>query len=143
MQTYSNWYEQLSSSGVLKQIQQMQLDFAMFKQEIAVDFLKWIAENKDTIMGIMKFMEEAIKTIITIIGNILTFFGGKMDTSSYSASASDSANYGLSTAGTKNINVNMNMSNSATGVLSDQTQLESFFKEQMTKAVAQIGKQID
>jgi hypothetical protein len=143
MQTYSNWYEQLSSSGVLKQIQQMQLDFTMFKQEIAVDFLKWIAENKDTIMGIMKFMEEAIKTIITIIGNILTFFGGKMDTSSYSASASDSANYGLSMAGTKNVNINMNMSNSATGVLSDQTQLESFFKEQMTKAVAQIGKQID
>jgi hypothetical protein len=144
MTTYSNWYNQLSSSGVLADIQKMQLEFSFFKQQMAVSFLTWIGKNKDTIMTIMKTVMTLTERIIEIVGKILTFFtGDSVETSSISAATADSVSLKSSSTPAKYYNINMNMTNTATGVLSDQTQLENFFKDQMSKTVAQIGKSME
>lgn len=132
---YSGWYSQLSSSGVLATIQQFQLDFAVFKQEIAVDLLNWIAQNKDTILSVLKFTLDAVKFIIQLIGKILSFFGVQYDTSSYTSDTSNISNY----AGNTNRTVNVKMDNTATGVLSSQDQMENFFNEQMEKLIREVG----
>ena len=86
MQKYSSWYEQLMSSGALQDIQQMQLEFAMFKQEVAVDLLQFVAQNKDTILaaakGIMSILEWVMKLATKLLGGI---FGTGSSSSSSTA----------------------------------------------------------
>lgn len=139
MDKYASWYDDLSSSGVLDSIQQMQLDFSMFKQELAVDFLKWIAENKGTIMAILKGVMDGIKWMVELLGKILTAFGVDYADNSFgsyspglaTAVASDTAGANIWNGNTNNIKIDM--SANATGVLSSQEHLEKFFKEQMEK----------
>jgi hypothetical protein len=112
MTTYSNWYNQLSSSGVLADIQKMQLEFSFFKQQMAVSFLTWIGKNKDTIMTIMKTVMTLTERIIEIVGKILTFFtGDSVETSSISAATADSVSLKSSSTPAKYYNINMNMTN--------------------------------
>lgn len=75
MEKYINWYNEVSSSGVLQDIQLMQLDFKMFRQELAMDLLNWISQNKDTIMDAVKATISAAKWIAEILLNIIKFFG--------------------------------------------------------------------
>lgn len=86
MQKYSSWYEQLMSSGALQDIQQMQLEFAMFKQEVAVDLLQFVAQNKDTLLaaakGIMSILEWVMKLATKLLGGI---FGTGSSSSSSTA----------------------------------------------------------
>lgn len=75
MEKYINWYDEVSSSGVSQDIQLMQLDFKMFRQELAMDLLTWISQNKDTIMDAVKATISAAKWIAEILLNIIKFFG--------------------------------------------------------------------
>lgn len=83
MQKYSGWYEQLMSSGALQDIQKMQLEFAMFKQEVAVELLQFVADNKDTLLaaakGIMSILEWVMKIGTNLLGGI--FGSGNSSTS--------------------------------------------------------------
>ena len=87
MQKYSSWYEQLMSSGALQDIQQMQLEFAMFKQEVAVELLQFVAQNKDTLLaaakGIISILEWVMKIGTNILGGI---FGGNGNSSTANTS---------------------------------------------------------
>lgn len=94
MEKYINWYNEVSSSGVLQDIQLMQLDFKMFRQELAMDLLNWISQNKDTIMDAVKATISAAKWIAEILLNIIKFFGN-IGTGLFGGSSSvsiDSAN---------------------------------------------------
>ena len=94
MEKYINWYNEVSSSGVLQDIQLMQLDFKMFRQELALDLLNWISQNKDTIMDAVKATISAAKWIAEILLNIIKFFGN-IGTGLFGGSSSvsiDSAN---------------------------------------------------
>ena len=138
MNKYSSWYNDMKSSGVLQKVQEFQLDFQMFRQELAMDFMQWFAENKDSILGALKTIA---KVTMGIADALLKIFGGAASALSslfgstsgnLSASMSDySAGRGSSSV--KNININVNQNNNATGVLSSQTALENFFNDQMSK----------
>lgn len=141
MGTYSAWYNKLSSSGVLEDIQKMQLEFSMFKQEIAVELLSWIAENKDTIMTALVVVMNATKWIVELVVKILSLFGVDTSDSTYGSygpgitTASDTLNNVNNLGNTNTVKIDMNAN--ATGVLSSQSQMEAFFKEQMERVVAE------
>lgn len=65
MRRYANWYDKMESSGVLRSVQEMQLEFEQFKLELSMDFLSWIANNKDTIITLM----EGTMNILSLIGD--------------------------------------------------------------------------
>ena len=141
MGTYSAWYNKLSSSGVLEDIQKMQLEFSMFKQEIAVELLSWIAENKDTIMTALVVVMNATKWLVELVVKILSLFGVDTSGSTYGSygpginTASDTLNNTNNLGNTNTVKIDMNAN--ATGVLSSQSQMEAFFKEQMERVVAE------
>ena len=76
MEQYSAWYTRMSSSGVLENIQDMQLEFAEFKQELSMEFLSWVAENKEPIMTSIKFIMKSTMVIAEAIMNIVSFLSG-------------------------------------------------------------------
>lgn len=136
MQKQQEWYTQLESSGVLRSIQLLQLDFAMFKQEMAVDIMKWFGENKGTLMSIMKASLTVLKALLQAVGSILTFFGANTWVNTYGAGSSILSDT-VAAANTTSINknVNMTMTSNATGVLSDQDALQAFMEQAMERAV--------
>lgn len=112
MEKYENWYTKLESSGVFKDVQEMQLEFQMFKQEISYAFLEWFANNKDTIMTVLQGTLEVIETILGVITKLT---GG-----SSSASASDSLSV-IQSAKNTTYNINSNSTNNiSTGINSTQ-----------------------
>lgn len=141
MDKYANWYADLEASGVLEDIQEMQLEFEELKQEIAMEFLQWVAENKDTIMACIKGIFEVIKWVADGIMNLVSFFTGtkKTDYNLYSsADASDRINNTNNNQKITNININANTTNNATGVLGSQEALEQFNKENWSQLAKQV-----
>lgn len=67
MQRQTEFYDRLESSGVLQDIQEMQMDFALFKEEMAMSFMKWIADNKEEIMGVLKGSYTILKAIVSVL----------------------------------------------------------------------------
>lgn len=132
MQKQEAWYSKLESSGVLENIQQMQLDFALFKQEMAVEFLDWVAKNKDTIMGVLKGMFNILKGIVQILSKVFSMFGISYSESSFgynSTALSDAVAAGTATT-TNNKNVNVSMRNNVNGVF-NQREMEEFLNERL------------
>jgi len=127
MEQYSTWYSEMEASGVLQSIQEMQLEFAELKEEIAMELLQWIAENKDTIMTCIRGIFDFIKIIANSIMSIIRLFGG--DTKNYdlynSADASDTVNNNNNSKHTQ-INMNINNTSNATGVLGSKEALDQF-----------------
>lgn len=136
---YSEWFDRMQSSGVLDEVQQMQLDFSFFKDEISMEFLSFIAENKDTIMTAIRAIINVVKFLIEAITKILTFFnlGHVSSTTSDYIQSSSSASYNNS----RSISISMN--NTATGVLGSQEAFEDFFNSQMETAVKETLNQIN
>lgn len=159
MNKYSNWYNQLQSSGVLAKVQNFQLEFEMFKQELAMDFMNWFADNKDTLMDAIKTTVEVLKAILTVVmnitkgisqafGNAAALGWGKSNdlTSGIDfASAMKASDYTTynSTSASKTVNINVNQSNTATGVLSNQSAMENYFGDQMKKLAQELAVEID
>lgn len=76
MEQYSAWYTKMEASGILENIQDMQLEFAEFKQELSMEFLQWVAENKEPIMASIKFIMKSTMVIAEAIMNIVNFLSG-------------------------------------------------------------------
>lgn len=139
MEKYINWYNEVSSSGVLQDIQLMQLDFKMFRQELAMDLLNWISQNKDIIMDAVKATISAAKWIAEILLNIIKFFGN-IGTGLFGGSSSvsiDSANATMtsdrllseysSTNNSKSVSISMSNTISGSGdVNSIREELNNF-----------------
>ena len=108
MERYSAWYDKMESSGVLAEVQEMQLDFEEFKQQIAMDFLEWVAANKETIMSVLKGLFNVVKFIADVILTIARIFGSDAN---YNSAAKNSD--------TLATNVNNNQRNTTINITSD------------------------
>lgn len=142
MEKYSEWYDELESSGVLQDIQEMQLEFEELKQEIAMEFLQWLAANKETIMTSVKGIFEVVKTIAHVVTTVLDFLTGTFGFGKGSSwdlydSASDSINNTNNSKNTQ-INMNINTTNNATGVLGSQEALNQFQEENWNKLAKEV-----
>lgn len=126
MQKYSAWYTELMDSGVLQDIQEFKLEFKMFKEELAMDVLKWFADNKETIMAILNMTFTVMKGLVSVLGGIAKFFGFSADFASTSTAVNNS-----SLVNSRNVNVNM--TNNVTGVLGSEESMQNFFDEQQSK----------
>lgn len=136
MQKQEEWYSKLESSGVLEDIQEMQLDFKLFKQELSVDFLQWMGENKDVIMTVAKGTLTVLKGLMQVLAKIFTLFGIDYSGNSYgftSAGLSDSiaAN---SVSNNNSRTVKITSTNNVNGVF-NQPQMEEFLNEKLTETI--------
>lgn len=138
MQRYSTWYDELEASGVLASIQEMQLEFKEFKQELAMEFLQWVAQNKDTIMACLRGIFEFIKAIASAVMSIVTFFTGKQPDLYSPDSASDRVSSYSNQSKISNITMNINTTNNATGVLSSQEEFDRFSEENWSKLAKEV-----
>lgn len=161
MERYSNWYDELESSGVLSDIQEMQLEFNELKEELAMEFLQWVAENKDTIMMCIRGIFEVIKVVATAVLKVMNLLtGGKYEnvdlydgSSNYnnrqqaslndlmyrSARISDEINNGnYDNSKNTNITINATTTNNATGVLGTQEALDQFNKDNWSRLAKDI-----
>ena len=129
MNKYSSYYDKLASSGVLESIQMLQLDIQDLKNELAMEFLTWIAQNKDIIMNCIRGIFTAVSTISQFIMKILSFMRIPFNNSNSIATTSDIYNSNSNTNNTKNINMNINQVNNATGILSSAEALNNYNKE--------------
>ena len=136
MQKQEEWYSKLESSGVLEDIQEMQLDFKLFKQELSVDFLQWMGENKDVIMTVAKGTLTVLKGLMQVLAKIFTLFGIDYSSNSYgftSAGLSDSiaAN---SVSNNNSRTVKITSTNNVNGVF-NQPQMEEFLNEKLNETI--------
>ena len=141
MEQYSRFYDELESSGTLQSIQEMQLEFQELKEELAMEFLSWVAENKETIMAVIKGGFEFIKFIanaIMAIINILTFGSQGKEYDLYSKASDEANNNTTDNSKHTQINMNINTTNNATGVLGSQEALDQYQEENWSKLAKQI-----
>lgn len=144
MNRYSAWYERLEASGAFQSIQEFQIDFAMFRQEIAMDFMEWFAEHRDEIFDAIKVIAEIVKKllqgIITLTEKIAGAFHISSGTDYLSDTMSDYANY--YGGNSRSVTININQSNTATGVLSDQNKMMEFFNSAMESVGREIAAEV-
>lgn len=140
MEKYSQWFDKMESSGVLEQIQEMQLTFRELYEELAMDFLQWVAANKDAIMEAIKGIFEIIKIVGKAVIDILNFIKPIGSPNTYSLSNVGTLSDGITNTNTKNttITINANTTNNATGVLSSQQALDNWSKENWSNLAKQI-----
>lgn len=124
MSKYSSWYDQLQSTGVLQRIQEFQLDFAMLKEELAIDFMNWFAQNKEVVLGAITGTFSVIKAISSVIVGIANFIGG--------VKSSDSV-----LNGSKAITVNISNTNNNSLSNSSQLAIAQNISDTTIKSVAQ------
>lgn len=145
MDQYSRWYQQMESSGVLESIQEMQMEWAELKEELSMEFLSWVAQNKDTIMTCIRGIFETIKFVANLIMGVVRLLGG--NTSNYNlydpARNSDTVNTTNNNQRSVINNFNINTTNNATGVLGSPEALDQYTKENWSdlakKVVGAIG----
>lgn len=130
MEKYSQWYSKMDSSGVLKNIQEMQLEFKELKQEIGMEFLSWLATNKDTIMTVIKGLFEVTKYIAELILKVASFVTGSGTyTPLYSTNGSYNTNSNTITIYATTTNNNNGVAGPTERDSVTQNQLMNIFKE--------------
>lgn len=136
MQKQSQWYDQLQSSGVLRDIQQFQLEFEMYKQEMSVGILQWVSKHKDEVLTVINGTLAVLKGLLTVLAKLITFFGiGSPSTYGLGSGAlSDSIASGAR-AGVTNRNVTMTANLNANGVLSSQEALQEYMERSLERVV--------
>lgn len=144
MDKYSAWYERLEASGAFQSIQEFQIDFKMFRQEIAMDFMEWFAEHRDEIFDAVKVIAEIVKrlleNIIRLTEKVAGWFHISSGTDYLSDTMSDYANYYGGSS--RSVTININQSNTATGVLSDQNKMIEFFNSAMESVGREIAAEV-
>lgn len=72
-------YNKMLSDGTLESFQEMQIEFQVIKQEFEAEVIKFLSENKDTIMNFMRLGVEVLKfqlSIVSGIMSVITWFTG-------------------------------------------------------------------
>lgn len=134
MQKQQEWYNKLEQSGVLQNIQSMQLDLKLFKQEMSMEFLQWIGENKDVIMSVAKGTLTLLKGLTQLLGKIFTLFGIDYSDSTYGWNSSAMSDASNSTVNNMSRSVSIKMSNNVNGLF-NQPEMEQFLNERLETAV--------
>ena len=136
MQKQSQWYDQLQSSGVLRNIQQFQLEFEMYKQEMSVGILQWVSKHKEEVLTVIHGTLAVLKGLLTMLAKLISFFGiGSPNTYGIGSTAlSDSIASGAR-AGVTNRSVTMTANLNANGVLSSQEALQDYMERSLERIV--------
>lgn len=138
MQRQEQMFGRLERSGVLESIQEMQLDFALFKQELSMQFLEWIANNKDLILGVMKLTLNVLKGLLTALSKVATLFGIDTSNNTYGFGASAMSDASSINSSVSNRSVKVSMTNNINGMFG-QNQVEQMIDEKneaLVRAVA-------
>ena len=140
MEKYKTWYSGLESTGAMERIQNAQLEFKMFKEELSYKFLGWFAEHKDQIFTAIEFIMNVVFKIAEVVMNILDSlpFTKGMSSSLASSDASLTNNYS-----NKNININVNTTNNATANLQNKSELDNFFEGTTDNTVRGIAQALN
>lgn len=135
MSKQTEWYNRLEQSGVLKDIQTMQMDLALFKQEMAADLLQWIAENKETFTNAAKFLVNAVKVIVQILSKLFTLFGVDYSENVYGSTSTAMSDLAANNSSyrTTNRSVNVKMTNNVNGLF-NQKEMEDFLNTKLESA---------
>lgn len=92
-------YDRLESSGVLEDIQAIQLDFVKLKLQFQDSVYKFISENKDTIEQFMQLVMAGMRALLSMSGGFMDFMTtllppyGESASSSVSTSVSNQQRY--------------------------------------------------
>lgn len=140
MNKYQNWYEQMNQNGVLREVQQFQLEFDMFKQKIAMEFLTWFAKNKDAIFTFIKTTANVMMQLMQAVSALVNFFGAGKSANSADAVGvgvmSDRLSYSAASGG-KTVNINVTQSNNVSGV--DTNEWNEVFESNNEKAMKEVA----
>ena len=132
MTKYSAWYDKMEQSGFLQNVQEAQLELKMFKQEVAMKFMNWFAENKDTIMAVINGALKALETIANGVFSVLNLFRTGKNTSTSSALSSEQ----LNNVTTNNNNLmNINNTVNANVTTNNQADAQNFGRDVANGAI--------
>lgn len=140
MTKYSAWYDQMEQSGFLQNVQEAQLELKMFKQEVAMKFMNWFAQNKDTIMAVIKGTLKVLEVLANAIFSVLKIFGVGSNASSSSALSTEQ----LNNATTNNNNLmNINNTVNANVTTSNQADAQNFGKDVASGAIRLYSQMVN
>lgn len=137
MQKQQQWYDKMESSGMLRNIQEMQLEMTLFKQEMSMEFLQWVGENKDTILNVAKGSLEVLKAIL----QGLSFLFGGLNATTYgvgSTTLADTVSAGTVNNQNQSRTYNVNVRNNVSGVF-NENEIKNYLEEQFTTVVRQAA----
>lgn len=124
MTKYSAWYDEMEASGFLQNVQEAQLELKMFKQEVAMKFMNWFAQNKDTIMTVVNGTLKVLEGIANTVFAVLKFMNIDTEASSSSALSSEELNNA-----TTNNNMSINNTVNANVTTNSQADAQNFGRD--------------
>lgn len=114
MEKESAVYDTMLSDGTLEGFQELKIDFAVLKQEYMASVVKFISENKDTIISFMNLGLNALQGILSVVSgifNIINTLNPLSDKFWFSR-----------ISGGSNTTYNITMNNTATATSKEQTE---------------------
>lgn len=141
MQRQEQMFARLERSGVLESIQELQLDFKLFKQELSMEFLEWIANNKDLILAVMKLTLNVLKGLLTAASKVATLFGIDTGNSTYGLGSSAMSDASSINNAVSNRSIRVSMTNNINGLFGEKQvgQLIDEKNEALVRAVAAVA----
>lgn len=137
MEKQQQWYNKMESSGMLRSIQEMQLEMTLFKQEMSMEFLQWVGENKDIILNVAKGSLEVLKAIL----QGLSFLFGGLGATTYgvgSTTLADTVSAGTVNNQNQSRTYNLNVRNNVSGMF-NENEIKNYLEEQFTTVVRQAA----
>ena len=121
---YSKNYELMKSSGALEKMSESYEMFEKFKDEFKQTIMKFIVENGDTIMTVLKGLMKATLGILKFVSGLFSAFSdGSEDDSTVSSNVSNLINQGVTNNNHTNTFTFNNTINNANKGITNQTQL--------------------
>ena len=121
---YSKNYELMKSSGALEKMSESYEMFEKFKDEFKQTIMKFIVENGDTIMTVLKGLMKAALGILKFVSGLFSVFSdGSEDDSTVSSNVSNLINQGVTNNNHTNTFTFNNTINNANKGITNQTQL--------------------
>jgi len=124
MDKYKTWYSNLESTGAMEKMQEAQLEFKMFKEELSMKLLNWFAEHKDQIFNALEVTMNVLSVLAELVLNILNLIPGGKKYATSSATSSDISSVNTNNK-ISNVNINVNNTNNANATLNSQSELEN------------------
>lgn len=125
MQKESAIYDTMLSDGTLEGFQELKIDFNVLKQEYMASVVKFLSENKDTIISFMNLGLNALQGILSVVSGIFNIINTLNP-------LSDKFWFNRITGGS-NTTYNITMNNSATATSKEQAEsLASGLSERVT-----------
>ena len=138
MERYKTWYSNLESTGAMEKMQEAQLEFKMFKEEISMKLLNWFAEHKDQIFNALEVTMNVLSVLAELVLNILNMLPGGKKYATSAANSSDTSSINNNSK-INNVNISVNNTNNATANLNSQSELDNTLSNSNANLVKSIA----